>query len=739
MKRIVFILMSLVLGTGLFAQEKMYIHKTDGMTLGAPVSETDSIYFSNDESIAFFQIGDTLAQYPVEEIDSINFGSNSSTIYIQYNGDDVSLINPLAFEGVSIFVDGAYVTVQNDSEVQNISFVLDGATSNGMFKIYSVLPFELVLNGLDITNPQGPAINIQSGDEASVVLAESTTNDLTDGVTYEDPPAGEDQKGVFFSEILLAFSGSGTLTINGNGSGKHGLYSDDAIEITNGTINVTSAEKDAVHAKEGLNITGGIIEVTAAGDGIDGDGGSIDISGGSVTTLNDEDDVKGISCDDELIISGGVVNITVTGDQSKGMKSDSPITLSGGTITVHNSGDAVLEASGAGYDPSYCTAIKSNDDIVVSGADITIACSGLAGKGVSTDGNLIISDGSIDITSTSNGATYTNELGEPDAYVSTCLSSDGDMTITGGTVTTNSSGSAGKGFSSDMQLFIGTTDSSPAIDITTTGTKILVSGSGPDADYAEAKAVKSDSAVYIISGTITISSADDGIKSEKSIDINGGTIDIANSVEGLEAPFITVNDGDIHVFSSDDCINTTFGFGGEQDDGSLLLVNGGYIAVSASGGDGLDGNGDMTFTGGTTIVHGPPSPPEVGMDYNGTCEMNGGFLVISGINSNMTQAPGNGSDQYCLKVTSGQILSSTTLFHIQDASGNNILTFQPARNYSSIIFSSEELQTGVTYSIYTGGSCTGIVLDGLYSGGTYSGGTFRTSFTINGTITSVNF
>ena len=109
------------------------------------------------------------------------------------------------------------------------------------------------------------------------------------------------------------------------------------------------------------------------------------------------------------------------------MKSKSPITLSGGTITIHNSGDAVLEASGSGYDPSYCTAIKSDEDINISGAGITIVCPGLAGKGISSDANIIMTAGSVNVTSTGNGATYTNTSGVKDAYVSTCFSTDGNL------------------------------------------------------------------------------------------------------------------------------------------------------------------------------------------------------------------------------------------------------------------------------------------------------------------------
>jgi hypothetical protein len=144
---------------------------------------------------------------------------------------------------------------------------------------------------------------------------------------------------------------------------------------------------------------------------------------------------------------------------------------------------------------------------------------------------------------------------------------------------------------------------------------------------------------------------------------------------------------------------------------------------------------------GTTNVftNGPVyAEPPLGEDQDGVF-FSEAKLVISGTNSNMIQAPGNTSAQYCLKVKSNQGFSSSTLFHIQDASANNILTFQPARTYYSIIFSSAALQSGLSCSIYTGGTSSGTNLDGLYSGGTYSGGTLRKTFTISSKITSVNF
>jgi hypothetical protein len=193
----------------------------------------------------------------------------------------------------------------------------------------------------------------------------------------------------------------------------------------------------------------------------------------------------------------------------------------------------------------------------------------------------------------------------------------------------------------------------------------------------------------------------------------------------------------VSIISSDDCFNASKGNGGEENDGSLLTINGGNIVVNTTSGDGLDSNGSIAITSGTIVAHGPQSSPEVGMDYNGTCNISGGTLVISGTNSNMTQGPSTSSSQYSVRIMLTSSKSASTLFHIQDASTNDIITFQPVRSYYSIIFSSSSLKNGSTYYIYTGGTSTGTNTNGLYSGGTYSGGTLYSSFTISGSLTTV--
>ncbi len=240
MKKGLLIIICFISSVALFAQEKMYIHKSDNFTLGALIWMTDSVYFSTDGATTYFRIGDSLTQYPTTEIDSITFGANSNTVYVTYNGSAVSVINPLAFEGVGVVADGANVTVTSITETQDINYSLSGTTTDGMFKIYSEKRYNMLLNGVNITNPDGPAINVQSEKKTSVILGAGTSNTLTDGVTYGEPAINgngeeEDQDGAFFSEAHLVFIGTGTLAIAGYGAEQHALCSDDEIEI-NGEI-----------------------------------------------------------------------------------------------------------------------------------------------------------------------------------------------------------------------------------------------------------------------------------------------------------------------------------------------------------------------------------------------------------------------------------------------------------------------------------------------------------------------
>ncbi|GFZ86737.1 hypothetical protein GCM10008018_35930 [Paenibacillus marchantiophytorum] len=281
-------------------------------------------------------------------------------------------------------------------------------------------------------------------------------------------------------------------------------------------------------------------------------------------------------------------------------------------------------------------------------------------------------------------------------------------------------------------------------------------------------ALHSKGGLHIAGGDIHINAGDDGIHADVSIAIAGGKIDIAQSEEGIEAPTIVISDGQTSLVANDDGVNASSGSsetaaeggqggqggqsgqsgqsgqggqggpkgpGGESGAASnnKLTITGGYLSVDAKG-DGLDANGSIVMTGGTVIVNGPTDNGNGPLDYDGTFEMTGGFLVAAG-SSGMAQATSEQSTQPGILMTYNKSQQAGAMVHMEDGEGNTILTFAPPKSYQSLFVSSPNLKTGASYTLYAGGTSTGSAAKGLYDGGEYQGGTKVVDFTTSSVIT----
>ncbi|RYZ36705.1 MAG: carbohydrate-binding domain-containing protein, partial [Sphingobacteriales bacterium] len=248
---------------------------------------------------------------------------------------------------------------------------------------------------------------------------------------------------------------------------------------------------------------------------------------------------------------------------------------------------------------------------------------------------------------------------------------------------------------------------------------------------------------------------DDGIHSDVSVTVNGGntTVSAISATqgvgEGVEAPTITFTGGVTNITASNDGINATYGTvsgGTESNDGSNLFITGGIVIVAGS--DAIDSNGNITISGGTTIVTGPTQQPEEGIDFNGNFLMNGGTLISGGSNSNMTKAMNTTSTQVGMYLKSGSQLAATSMLHIENAAGTEMVTFKPKNAVYYFHFSSPGLATNTSYKVYFGGSYTGgsfvggATAWGLYTSGTYytTGATLKKTFTsVAGTVNTQSF
>ncbi|MFT3705590.1 MAG: carbohydrate-binding domain-containing protein [Agriterribacter sp.] len=311
-----------------------------------------------------------------DEDDLIENSTFSSVVSIDF-GTTVTITNPLSAAGVTVAQSGSDITIT--STAKEVEYALSGITADGSVKIYSDNKFKLSLNGVSVTNADGPAINIQSSKRVFVVLADNTTNTLTDGATYAATVNDEDMKAAFFSEGQLIFSGSGTLSVKGNY--KHGICSDEYVRIISGNITVSGAATDGIHTNDAFIADGGTINITASSDGIEAEEGFIIINDGTFT-INAADDGIAASYEeaDESItpyvnINGGTFTIKTT--EGEGIESKSVLTINDGNISAEtaddglNAGDAIYINGGTVYAHSTGNdAMDSNGTFTITGGKV---------------------------------------------------------------------------------------------------------------------------------------------------------------------------------------------------------------------------------------------------------------------------------------------------------------------------------------------------------------------------------
>ena len=331
----------------------------------------------------------------------------------------IDLSNPQAKteNGVEITVNGGHITA-NHGSAKNICYVVSGSTSNGSLTIVGDKKYELLLNGADITNPDSAALNLLSSKRAYIVLADGTSNKLTDGTSGS-------QKGALYCKGKLLFNGSGELSVVGNTN--NAIHSADYIIFRKGNhIYAKSTANHGIKANDGVFINGGVINVevsAAAAKGINCESNII-VNGGRTTVVTtgdgtyDTDDKEakgaaGIKTDSIFTINAGELWLKSTGSGGKGINADTDANFNGGNVYVVTEGGQFKSNN----DTSSPKGIKADGNINITGGTIWVRTNGYNGEGIETKSQLNISGGEV--------ACY--------AY-DDAINSKGDMTITGGYV-----------------------------------------------------------------------------------------------------------------------------------------------------------------------------------------------------------------------------------------------------------------------------------------------------------------
>ena len=390
-----------------------------------------------------------------KEDDNVANSTFDRTVKVVYSGSTATVTGTT--EDFTVSISGAGVTITNNGQ-EAVIYDLSGSSSDGYFKLYSTRKQQLLLNGLNLTNTKGAAINNQSHKRTFVVV--KGTNTLADGASYTQTPSDEDEKAAFFSEGQLVFSGDGTLTVNA--TGKAGITSDDYVRfMASPTIKVSSSAGHGVRGKESIIVSDGTIDVNVSGTGKKGfSSDTLVYFGGGVTNIvttgsagevdGELTGVAGIKADLRFEMVDGILNITSSGTGAKGISGDNVAYFKGGTVTVDVTGANYGTSSGGGFGPGghpgWPGQSSSTED------------NSVASKAIKFDGNMYVSGGKVTAKSASHEAIEAKGVlvitgGEVYAYSSDdAINAGEDLSIEGGAVYAHSTGN--DGLDANGNLFI---------------------------------------------------------------------------------------------------------------------------------------------------------------------------------------------------------------------------------------------------------------------------------------------
>ena len=428
MKRFSSIATALILcSTTLFSQT-MNINMGD-VTYAIPASQAGEMPFSDGSTLT---VGGR--SYLLSELTNITIDNSSvtdNTVNVTYNGTSAKvLISGNLAPYVTATVNGGHVKVfASEALQQEVTYTLGGSSNNGSFYMVGEYAINVILNGLTLANPDSAAINIQDGKMVGIQLADGTSNSLSDGLTTVSIDDSDGHSAAFYIDGHSSWSGSGTLTIQGNV--KHGFSGDEYVLFTPnlGTINVTSAQSDGFHINQYFKMQGGTLNITCLGDGID--------VGMKKTDKTDN------GC---LFIEGGTLTVNTTGNATKGLKCESNMVVTGGTITATTSGSAIYDASQK--DISSNAAAKCDGTFTMSGGTMSLTSTGAGGKGINSTGAITISGGTLTVVTTGEEFAYGADDTKPQG-----IKSDSNITLSGGTILSCASPSSGNPLKTDFSVY----------------------------------------------------------------------------------------------------------------------------------------------------------------------------------------------------------------------------------------------------------------------------------------------
>ena len=443
---------------------------------------------------------------------------------------------------------GTQVQVQSSGKLPFVCLV-EGQSMDGNLIIDADTTCTLILNNLQLTSNETAAISFPKKQKVNIELPNGTENVLCDATSRKDKDGAN---ACLYSKGTLSFLGKGTLTVSGMYG--HGIASSKNISIDGSHIVVSDVVKN------------------------------------------------GIRCD-KFTLKKGQVDLHLQNAASKGIKAKEELVIKGGTIE----GEATGGFTNDNGDLSYCSLLKSDGAMSVSGGTLILKQSGDGGRCISVDKDMTITGGTMNLECHGDGGQYQNTENELDYYTPKCITVDDSVKIMSGTITCLSTGLGGKGIVAGKYLSIGCLQNDenlepPIIRVETKG-ECIINNENEDLRFGCPKGIKSDSILIICDGDIAVTTAGmggEGVECNGEMYIKGGTLECNTFDDGINV-------------------------------GKSIEIAGGHVYCNSVDNDGIDSNGSITISGGIVASINQLHPDESFDSEAGQLYLLGG--IVFGIGS----------------------------------------------------------------------------------------------------------
>lgn len=431
------------------------------------------------------------------------------------------------------------------------------------------------------------------------------------------------------------------------------------------------------------------------------------LGGGNEYTQIDDNTVDGVIFSKSDLVCNGTGSLTIEADYKHGIVSKDDLVITGGTYKIAAADNG----------------ITAKDQIKILNGSFDIDAANSAVKAKNTDdaelGNIYIAGGIFTIEAEQDGFHATGSIVVDDGTITVNSGDDGfhaelDTVIHGGTILVEKSNEGLEG----KRVVVNGGD----ITINASDDGINAANSGDDGvnainpganavgsgdDDSNAASSNNDSSAAVNSGDDgSISGEADGKEPQQMPPDteNGSDMQPSQDFDPENAP----SDGNApqnfdpgNAPSDGDAPQKMQGGPGGGGNSELYIkITGGTLTVSADG-DGLDSNGGLLVTGGTTIVYGPTSDGDSALDYDGSAIATGGTLAAIG-SAGMTESFSEDSTQPVITYYCTETQSAATTITLTDSDGSALFTIAPEKAYASIVFTCSEMKLDATYTLTAG-------------------------------------